>query len=122
MQSSGTFSSKLHVDSVDVSPSGRKLIIGQSSLEGNIWDGGITLVSSVDGSEIASKSCPAGISSVRFSGSTLILAARDDGNVSLYSADNLEEIRQVSSLYYTARNSYLTEPQSVFNPILIFFP
>lgn len=48
---------------------------------------------SADGCEILSKHSPAGISMVRFSGSKLLLAARDDGNVAMYCSDKLEEMQ-----------------------------
>ena len=89
----GVFQSKYHVDSVDTNSSGKKMVIGQSSLEGNTWDGGLTLASCIDGSEIKTVQCRAGISMARFSGS-LILTARDDGNIGFHSADNLDEVRK----------------------------
>ena len=90
---SPTFVAKQHIDSVDVNySSGLRIAIGLSSLDGNTWDGGISLLSS-DGSELCSKQSPAGISMVRFSGSRLLLAARDDGVVVMYSSDKLEEMQ-----------------------------
>lgn len=85
--------SKNHIDSVDVSSSGKRIIIGWSALEGNTWDGGLTLLSN-DGKEICSRYSPAGISMARFSGPKIILAGRDDGNVAIYSANNLEEMQK----------------------------
>mmetsp|Transcript_20695 Transcript_20695/g.20039 ORF Transcript_20695/g.20039 Transcript_20695/m.20039 type:complete len:312 (+) Transcript_20695:126-1061(+) len=91
-----SYTSKNHIDSIDVSSSGKRIILGLSALEGNTWDGGLTLLSN-DCSEICSKYSPAGISMVRFSGSRLILAARDDGHVVIYSADKLEEMQVLGS-------------------------
>jgi WD40 repeat protein len=83
---------KQHIDSIDVTSSGHRIAISTSSLEGNLWDGGI-LILSADGSEISSKHSPTGISMVRFSGPKILLAARDDGNVAMYSSDKLEEMQ-----------------------------
>ena len=87
-----SYTAKLQIDSVDVSSSGQRIIIGISALEGNTWDGGLKLLSN-EGVEICSKHSPAGISMVRFSGSRLLLAARDDGTVVMYSSDKLEEMQ-----------------------------
>ena len=84
--------SRNYIDSVDIDSTGTKLILGLSSLAGNTWDGGLTLLSTDNLAEI-SKYSPAGISTVRFSGSNLILAARDDGAVAVYSALDLHEIQ-----------------------------
>jgi WD40 repeat protein len=81
-----------HLDSVDVSSSGLRVVLSVSSLEGNKWDGGLRLVSK-DGVEMFSCDSPSGISMVRFSGPRLLLAARDDGNVVMYSSDKLEEMQ-----------------------------
>lgn len=81
-----------HLDSVDVSSSGLRVVLSVSSLEGNKWDGGLRLVSR-DGVEICSCDSPSGISMVRFSGPRLLLAARDDGNVVMFSSDKLEEMQ-----------------------------
>lgn len=83
---------KQHIDSVDVSSSGHRVIISLSSLEGNTWDGSLKLLNG-EGVEICSKHSTAGISTVRFSGSRLLLAARDDGNVMMYSSDKLDEMQ-----------------------------
>lgn len=88
----GMHVSRNHIDSVDVSLSGRRIVIGLSSLEGNTWDGGLTVLSD-DGVVLCSQYSSAGISKVRFSGPNFILAARDDGNVVIYSADKLEEMQ-----------------------------
>ena len=84
--------SKDYIDSIDIDRTRTKLILGLSSLAGNTWDGGLKLLST-DGSDQISKYSPAGISTVRFSGSNLILAARDDGTVAVYSAVDLHEIQ-----------------------------
>lgn len=81
-----------HIDSIDVSSSGQRIVYSLSSLEGNRWDGGLRLISK-EGNLICSKESPTGISMVRFSGSRLLLAARDDGNVVMYSSDKLEEMQ-----------------------------
>lgn len=83
--------SKYYIDSIDAHKSEAWLIMGTSSLEGNTWDGALSLVTT-DGIEIASKYCQAGISMVRFSGLHHIVAARDDGNVALYSTEKLDEV------------------------------
>lgn len=87
-----SYISKNHIDSIDVNLSGKRIIMGVSSLDGNTWDGGLSLLST-DGTEICSKYSQAGISMVRYSGTNLILAARDDGNVIIYSSDKLEELQ-----------------------------
>ena len=84
--------SRNYIDSIDIDSTGTKLILGISSLAGNTWDGGLTLLSTNTSDEIL-KYSPAGISTVRFSGSNLILAARDDGTVAVYSAVDLHEIQ-----------------------------
>ena len=84
--------SRNRIDSVDVSSSGKRVIIGSSSLEGNTWDGGLTLLSN-HGKIICTQYSSVGISMVRFSGPNLLLAARDDGNVAIYSADKLKEMQ-----------------------------
>jgi WD40 repeat protein len=84
--------SRNYLDSIDIDSTGTKLILGQSSLAGNTWDGGLTLLS-IDQEDEITKYSPAGISTVRFSGSNLILAARDDGTVAVYSALDLDEIQ-----------------------------
>ena len=84
--------SRNRLDSVDVSSSGKRVIIGSSSLEGNTWDGGLTLLSN-HGKLICTQYSSTGISMVRFSGPNLLLAAKDDGNVAIYSADKLEEMQ-----------------------------
>jgi WD40 repeat protein len=84
--------SRNYIDSIDIDSTGTKLILGQSSLAGNTWDGGLTLLS-IDQQDEITKYSPAGISTVRFSGSNLILAARDDGTVAVYSALDLNEIQ-----------------------------
>lgn len=86
------YTAKQQIDSVDISSSGQRIILGLSSLEGNTWDGGLKLLSN-EGVEICSKHSPAGVSMVRFSGSRLLLAARDDGTVVMYSSDKLEEMQ-----------------------------
>lgn len=85
-----------HIDSVAVSPAGDRLVLGLSSLDGNIWDGGVAMLSR-DGHEICTKVLPTGVSMVRFSGSKVVLAARDDGDVAVYSADDLKELQLLSA-------------------------
>ena len=90
-----SFISTRHVDSVSVSSTGQ-LALGLSSLDGNIWDGGITLLSN-EGNEICSKILPTGISMVRYSGPRILLAARDDGDVAVYSSEDLKELHLISA-------------------------
>jgi WD40 repeat protein len=80
------------VDSLDVSDS--FVVVGLSNLDGNIWDGGIKLLSVENGSELQSKHCECGISMVRFAGQNknFVLSARDDGNVALYSSSTLDDL------------------------------
>ena len=90
-----SFISTRHVDSVSVSSTGQ-LALGLSSLDGNIWDGGITLLSN-EGNEICSKILPTGVSMVRFAGPRIVVAARDDGDVAVYSSEDLKELRLISA-------------------------
>jgi WD40 repeat protein len=101
---------KQHIDSIDVASSGQHIAISTSSLEGNVWDGGILMLSA-DGSEILSKHSPAGISMVRFSGPKILLAARDDGNVVMYSSDKLEEM-QVFEAHDDMVSSIVDDPHN----------
>ena len=86
------YTARQQIDSIDVNSSGQRIVIGLSSLEGNTWDGGLKLLSN-EGTELLSKYSPCGISMVRFSGPRLLLAARDDGDVVMYSSDKLEEMQ-----------------------------
>ncbi len=82
----------LHVDSLDVSEA--FVVVGLSNLDGNIWDGGLKLLSLENGSEIQSKHCECGVSMVRFVGQNknFVLSARDDGNVALYASSTMDEL------------------------------
>lgn len=79
-------------DSLDVSES--FVVVGLSNLEGNIWDGGVKLLSIENGEELQSKHCECGISMIRFAGQNknFVLTARDDGNVALYSSSTLDDL------------------------------
>jgi WD40 repeat protein len=85
------------VDSLDVSDS--FVVVGLSNLDGNIWDGGIKLLSVENGSELHSKHCECGMSMVRFAGQNknFVLTARDDGNVALYSSATLDDLLLLSA-------------------------
>jgi WD40 repeat protein len=87
------------VDSIDTNSS--SIIVGLSNLEGNIWDGAIKILSLTSGLEEVSCPTSAGISMCRFSGlgneKSLVLTARDDGNVYLYSSQNLQELRVIAA-------------------------
>lgn len=90
------FVSEHYIDSVDVSLSGEYVIAGLSSLEGNYWDGGLQLLSS-EGESICGRKIKSGISTVRFIGSNdHILAARDDGDIAVYSPEKLDMIKTYS--------------------------
>lgn len=88
--------SKYYIDSIDAHKLESLLIIGTSSLEGNTWDGSLSLLTT-DGIAVASKYCPSGISMVRFSGLHHIIVARDDGNIVLYSTEKLDEVHLFGS-------------------------
>jgi WD40 repeat protein len=83
--------SKNHIDSIDVDASGKRMIVGTSSLEGNTWDGGIVLLDN-EGNVVSSENSRVGVSMVRFSGSNLALVAKDDGCVAIYAVDKLDEV------------------------------
>lgn len=74
----------LHVDALDVHDN--HIAVGLSSLEGDVWDGGLHLLSADDGQTLHSIHCDAGISSVRFVGKQkdTLACACDDGTVKLY--------------------------------------
>lgn len=84
--------SKSHIDSIDVDASGKRIIVGSSSLEGNTWDGELVLLDTLGHVQLTKQSS-AGISMVRFSGSNLVLVAKDDGCVAIYSIDKLDEVQ-----------------------------
>lgn len=81
------------VDSVDAWSG--KVVVGLSSLEGNIWDGGVKILSSDTGLELASLSMPCGVTRTRFSGALkgTVLVSRDDGVISLHAAGNLKQLQ-----------------------------
>ena len=85
-----------HVDSIDVNSTGKRILLGLSSLEGNIWDGGVSIISN-EGNELCSRQLPSGVSKARFLGSQLVIAARDDGKISLLSSDKLEDLQIFSA-------------------------
>jgi WD40 repeat protein len=84
--------SKNHIDSIDVDISGKRIIVGTSSLEGNTWDGGIIVLDS-QGNVESSENSRVGISMIRFSGPKLALIAKDDGCVAIYDVDKLDEVQ-----------------------------
>lgn len=86
--------SKNHIDSIDVDASGKSIIVGTSSLEGNTWDGGIALLDNQGNVELL-ENCRVGISMVRFAGSKIALVAKDDGCVAIYAItiDKLDEVQ-----------------------------
>lgn len=89
------------VDSIDIDTNSSSIIVGLSNLEGNIWDGSLKILSLTTGLEEVSCPTSAGISMCRFSGlgkeKSLVLTARDDGNVYLYSSQNLQELRVIAA-------------------------
>lgn len=80
-----------HVDSVDCSSS--HIVAGLSSLEGNIWDGGIQLLSFVTGEVEQSLKCNTGVAHIRFIGDekNVIVAGRDDGSISLHKTEDIAD-------------------------------
>lgn len=80
-----------HVDSVDCSSS--HIVAGLSSLEGNIWDGGIQLLSFVTGEVEQSLKCSTGVARIRFIGDekNVIVAGRDDGSLSLHKTEDIAD-------------------------------
>jgi WD40 repeat protein len=84
--------SKNHIDSIDVDASGKRIVVGTSSLEGNTWDGGIIVLNS-QGNVESSENFRVGTSMIRFSGSKLALVAKDDGCVGIYDIDKLDEVQ-----------------------------
>jgi WD40 repeat protein len=83
--------SSYHIDSVAVDALSSRIAIGLSALEGNTWDGGVTVLTP-DGVELSSRRCSAGVSMIRFIGERGILTAKDDGDVIIYSSDDLVEV------------------------------
>lgn len=79
----------LHIDCLDLS--GDHIIVGLSALEGNIWDGGIALLTVENGSLESYATTPTGIPSIAFLGDNqnLIGAGSDDGYLRLYNRENL---------------------------------
>ena len=90
------FTATRHIDSVSASPAGDRLALGLSALDGNVWDGGVTLLSN-DGQEICTRALLTGVPMVRFSGPRVVVAARDDGDVAVYSSDDLKELHLLSA-------------------------
>ena len=77
------------VDSVDLSLSQSTLVVGTSNLEGNFWDGALSLISVDSGEIINSRRLRSGVSLVRYAGAdkNCIIAARDDGLIDMYSSE-----------------------------------
>jgi len=77
----------------------RSIIVGGSNLEGNIWNGSISLLYNVKGKENIYKQLSSGVTSVRISGSDnmLVLVGRDDGIVSIHSTQTLEEVHSIDA-------------------------
>lgn len=90
---------KYHCDSiaVDQSPGVTKsYALGLSTLDGNIWNGCVKIMSLPEGNELASREFNCGIPIVRYHNSnTFILAGRDDGNISILSSDDLDELQVI---------------------------
>ncbi|KAJ1424417.1 WD40-repeat-containing domain protein [Ochromonadaceae sp. CCMP2298] len=82
-----TFTS--HVDSIDCSRG--QVAVSLSNLEGNIWDGGLSLFSDT-GEVEQSVSFNVGAPIARFAGDGCVLVAgRDDGSVSLHAVSDLSK-------------------------------
>lgn len=88
-----------HVDSVDYSDS--QIAVGLSSLEGNIWDGGLQLLSFVTGEVVQTLKCNTGVTNVRFIGDekSVLVAARDDGSISLHKTEDLSDAQTIPSAH-----------------------
>ena len=72
----------------------RNLVVGLSNLEGNIWDGSIKVIDAEMGTEKCSANVSSGITCVRFLGKDgrSIIAAKDDGCISIFMLDVLREV------------------------------
>ncbi len=90
---------KYHCDSIAIDQSQgttRGYALGLSSLDGNIWNGCVKIISLPEGNELASRDFQCGIPIVRYHHSnTVILAGRDDGNISILSPDDLDELQVI---------------------------
>ena len=81
------------VDSIEVLSG--KILIGLSSLEGNLWDGELRTLDE-EGNDTARTACDCGIAMARFAGGDkLVLAARDDGDVYAYNSFDLTFVQKI---------------------------
>lgn len=83
------------IDSIDVWRN--RIVVSLSNLEGNEWSGSLLVLEYESLERSNSLSCDAGVSMARFANSGLsIVAARDDGQIIMYS-DTLEELRRFAA-------------------------
>jgi len=76
-----------HCDCVGLLAGSARVAVGQSSLEGNVWDGCVKLLDEASGAELASKEMTCGVTSLCVAGNddSLLAVARDDGQIHLLS-------------------------------------
>jgi WD40 repeat protein len=92
-----TFTS--HVDSIDCS--GGHVAVSLSNLEGNIWDGGVSILSADTGEVGQSASFNVGAPIARFAGQDgcVLAAGRDDGSVSLHAVSDLSKSEVIAEAH-----------------------
>jgi len=104
-----------HVDAVDCTDS--LIAVGLSSLEGNIWDGGVQLLSLTSGEVVQSVKRNTGIASIHFVGDekNVIVAAGDDGSVSLHKTEDISDAHIVANAHSDCVSSICSD---TFTPSL----
>lgn len=86
-----------HVDSLDLS--GQQIVVALSALEGNIWDGGVGLLSVESGALQSYLPLPTGSAAIRYLGPDRVGACCDDGTLRVLSTamDKLELVEVIAA-------------------------
>ena len=89
---------KYHVDCLDVQKDGNFVVAGLSNLDGDIWDGMVQLYSKEAKTKLLipynNHKCQYGVSRCKFIG-TYIIAAQDNGNIIVFTANKLDLVGQI---------------------------
>jgi WD40 repeat protein len=94
-----------HADSLSISKDASTLAVGLSNLEGNIWDGGVKVISVETGVELASAHLRCGTNVVKFvshenhansTTASSILAGRDDGLISFFEMSDSSSLTELA--------------------------